>query len=227
VERTRALVVDDAVEYRELLTELLDGAGFEVRAEAGAKAALAVTERFAPDVVVLDLDLRGAAVATGIELCGRIRALTDAYVVVVSARAGEEDKLRALAAGADDYVTKPFSPRELLARIHAMLRRPRRRPAQARRVGRITIDAAAREVTVDGRPLELSPIEFDLLDALAEHPRVALTRRQLLDRVWGPNWFGDAHVVDVHVSSLRRKLGDRDRSLVRTVRGVGYRLDSA
>ena len=216
--------MDDAVEYRESLTQLLAGAGFEVRAEADAAAALAVTEQFAPDVVLVDL---GPPEAGGIELCERIRALTDAYVVAVSARADEEDKLRALAAGADDYVTKPFSPRELLARIHAMLRRPRRRSVEPRRVGRLTIDLAAREVTVDGRPVELSPIEFDLLDALVEHPRVALTRRQLLDRVWGPNWFGDAHVVDVHVSSLRRKLGDRDRSLVRTVRGVGYRLESA
>jgi DNA-binding response OmpR family regulator len=223
VERTRALVVDDAVEYRESLTELLVGAGFEVRSEADAGAALAAAERFAPVVIVLDI---GPPEAGGIALCERIRALTDAYVVVVSARADEEDTLRALAAGADDYMTKPFSQRELLARIHTMLRRPRRRSVPARRVGRLTIDAAAREVTVDGRPVELSPIEFDLLDALAEHPRVALTRRQLLDRVWGPNWFGDAHVVDVHVSSLRRKLGDRDRSLVRTVRGVGYRLDS-
>jgi DNA-binding response OmpR family regulator len=219
----RALVVDDAAEYREHLAELLGGAGFKVRVEADAEAALEATGRFAPDVILLDLGLGGG----GIELFERIRALTDAYVVVVSARADEEDKLRALAAGADDYVTKPFSPRELLARVHAMLRRPRRRLVQQRRVGRVTIDVAAREVMVDGRPVELSPIEFDLLDALAEHPRVALSRRQLLDRVWGPNWFGDAHVVDVHVSSLRRKLGDRDRSLVRTVRGVGYRLESA
>jgi DNA-binding response OmpR family regulator len=177
---------------------------------------------------VLDLDLPGG---DGVELCRRLRATTDAYVVAVAARLDEDAKLSALAAGADDCVTKPFSQRELVARIRAMLRRPRAPAAAshggARQVGRVSVDVAAREVRVDDRAVELTRIEFDLIEALSERPRVALSRRQLLERVWGPNWFGDDHVVDVHVSKLRRKLGDDGRSpwLVRTVRGVGYRLD--
>jgi DNA-binding response OmpR family regulator len=163
-------------------------------------------------------------------VCRRLRTFTDAYVVMLTGRQEEIDKLIGLSVGADDYVTKPFSPRELVARIRAMLRRPRAARAGAGvrlTLGDLVIDTGAREVHVDGREVELTRIEFDLLSAMAERPRVALTREQLLQLVWGPGWFGDDHVVDVHVSKLRQKLGDDPSAprYVKTVRGVGYRLE--
>jgi DNA-binding response OmpR family regulator len=202
--------------------------GFVVEVAADGPAALAAAHSFEPEVVVLDIGLPGM---DGVEVCRRLRTFTDAYVVMVTGRQEEVDKLIGLSVGADDYVTKPFSQRELVARVRAMLRRPRtvaaQQPRVVRRVGPIEIDTSAHEVKVAGRVVELTRIEFDLLDALSERPRVALTRGQLLERVWGPNWFGDDHVVDVHISKLRQKLGDDARAPrhLRTVRGVGYRLD--
>jgi DNA-binding response OmpR family regulator len=151
---------------------------------------------------------------------------------MLTARAEEVDKLVGLGVGADDYLTKPFSPRELVARIRAMLRRPRAAapvaaPAEpVRRLGDLEIDPAAREVRLAGQPLELTRLEFDLLEALSERPRVVLSRRQLLERVWGGDWVGDDHLVDVHIANLRRKLGDDPRAPrhILTVRGVGYRM---
>jgi DNA-binding response OmpR family regulator len=227
----RALVVDDAAEFRELVSSILRSEGFVVESAADGPAAIATAREFAPDVVVLDLGLPGM---DGVEVCRQLRTFTDAYVVMVTGRQEEVDKLIGLSVGGDDYVTKPFSPRELVARIRAMLRRPRTAGAgavgavpPARRVGELEIDVAAREVKVAGRVVELTRIEFDLLEVLSEQPRLTLTRAQLLERVWGPNWFGDDHVVDVHVSKLRMKLGDDARAPrhVRTVRGVGYRLE--
>jgi DNA-binding response OmpR family regulator len=222
--------VDDAAEFRELVASMLRGEGFVVEVAEDGPAALASARAFAPEVVLLDLGLPGM---DGVEVCRQLRTFSDAYVVMLTGREDEVDKLIGLSVGADDYVTKPFSPRELVARVRAMLRRPRAvavagadvRPS--RRVGPIEIDPAAREAKVDGRVVELTRIEFDLLDALSERPRTAFTRGQLLERVWGPNWFGDDHVVDVHVSKLRQKLGDDARAPrhLRTVRGVGYRLD--
>jgi len=222
VHRTRALVLDGAADYRARLTELLEAEGLEVETAADADAAFAAVGAFGADVVLLDLGLPGGG---GVDLCRRLHEMTDAYLVALADGLDEDTKLAALAAGADDCVGKPFSERELVARIHAMLRRPH--AVGVRRVGRVTIDAGAREVTVDGDVVELTRIEFDLIEVLSERPRVALSRRELLERVWGPNWFGDQHVVDVHISKLRAKLGDDGRRpwLVRTVRGVGYRLD--
>jgi DNA-binding response OmpR family regulator len=150
---------------------------------------------------------------------------------MLTARAEEVDKLIGLAVGADDYLTKPFSPRELAARVQAMLRRPRGErsgdgEAPARTFGDLVIDPASREVSVAGQPAGLTRLEFDLLDVLSARPRLAFTRRQLVDRVWGDDWFGDEHIVDVHIVRLRRKLGDdpaRPRYVL-TVRGVGYRM---
>jgi DNA-binding response OmpR family regulator len=223
----RALVVDDAPEFRELVAGVLEKEGFVVECAADGAAALDSARSFRPDVIVLDL---GLPAIDGVEVCRRLRTFTDAYVVMVTGREDEVDKLIGLSVGADDYVTKPFSPRELVARIRAMLRRPRYSPAAGadpRRFGGLEIDPAAREVRVEGGVVELTRIEFDLLHALSERPRVALTRTQLLERVWGPDWFGDDHVVDVHVSKLRQKLGEDPHAprYVRTVRGVGYRLD--
>jgi DNA-binding response OmpR family regulator len=223
----RALVVDDAPEFRELVRSVLRTEGFRVDVADNGDAALALARASEPDVVVLDIGLPGI---DGVEVCRQLRTFSDAYVVMVTGRQDEIDKLIGLSVGADDYVTKPFSPRELVARIRAMLRRPRGdssgRPT-VRRLGDLELDPAAREVRVEGRVVELTRIEFDLLDALSARPRVALSRAQLLERVWGPSWFGDDHVVDVHMSKLRQKLGDDPRAprYVRTVRGVGYRLD--
>jgi DNA-binding response OmpR family regulator len=224
----RALVVDDAAEFRELVATVLRREGFVVEVAADGAEAVALARASAPDVVVLDLGLPGI---DGVEVCRQLRTFSDAYVVMLTGREDEVDKLIGLSVGADDYVTKPFSPRELVARIRAMLRRPRAASATAprpvRRVGEIEVDPGAREAKVRGKVVELTRIEFELLDVLSERPRTAFTRGQLLQRVWGPNWFGDDHVVDVHVSKLRRKLGDDARAprYLRTVRGVGYRLD--
>jgi len=225
----RALVVDDALEFRELVGSVLRKEGFDVRAAGDGAEALELAREFEPDVIVLDLGLPGI---DGVEVCRRLRTFTDAYVVMLTGREDEVDKLIGLSVGADDYITKPFSPRELVARIRAMLRRPRTGgPGEdgLNRFGALEIDRAAREVRVNGDVVELTRLEFDLLTALADRPRVALTRDQLLDVVWGPNWFGDDHVVDVHVSKLRQKLGDDPQSprFVKTVRGVGYRLEAA
>ena len=210
-----------------LVGSYLEREGFEVLSAADGERAVELAREGRPDVIVLDLMLPGI---DGLEACRRIRAFSDAYIVMLTARAEEIDKVVGLSTGADDYVTKPFSPRELVARIRAMLRRPRveaesqERPV--RRFGELTIDPAAREVLVGGTPVALTRLEFDLLEALSERPRVVVTRAQLLERVWGPGWFGDDHVVDVHIANLRRKLGDSPGSprFVETLRGVGYRM---
>jgi DNA-binding response OmpR family regulator len=200
---------------------------FEVITAGDGETAVALARGRRPDVVVLDLMLPGI---DGVEVCRRIRTFSDVYVIMLTARSDEVDKLVGLSVGADDYLTKPFSPRELVARVRALLRRPRAAarpgPAAVRRIGGLLIDPAAREVTLDGRPVPLTRTEFDLLDVLSGEPGVALSRRTLFERVWGAPWRGDEHLVDVHVGNLRRKLGDepaRSR-YVRTVRGVGYRM---
>jgi DNA-binding response OmpR family regulator len=223
-----ALVVDDEADLARLVADYLARDGFAAHVALDGEQALELARAAQPDVVVLDLMLPGI---DGIEVCRRLRTFSDAYVIMLTARAEEIDKLIGLEVGADDYLTKPFSPRELTARVRAMLRRPRgQQPAGSeapvRRFGSLAIDPAAREVSVAGKPVELTRLEFDLLDALSARPRLAFTRRQLVDRVWGEDWFGDDHIVDVHVVRLRRKLGDDPASprYVRTVRGVGYRM---
>ncbi len=222
--RSRALVVDDEPGLVEIVGAYLEREGFEVASAADGERAIELARSLDPDVIVLDLMLPGI---DGLDACRQIRTFSDAYIVMLTAKSEEHEKIVGLSTGADDYVTKPFSPGELVARIRAMLRRPRTRTApQLRRFGALEIDVAAREVTVDGAPVELTKLEFDLLDALSESPRLVLSRTQLLERVWGPGWFGDDHVVDVHVGNLRQKLGDDPRAprFVRTVRGVGYRM---
>jgi len=225
------LVVEDSPEMATLVKELLESEHFAVTAVGTGEEALETAASLDPDVVILDISLPGI---DGNEVCRRMReAGSDAYVIMLTARQDEADRLVGLAVGADDYVVKPFSPRELVARVRAMLRRPRSGTVGGggtgkgpRRFGDLEIDVPAREVRVAGTAIELSKIEFDLLDALSEQPKVSLSRDQLLERVWGPNWFGDDHVIDVHVSNLRQKLGDDPRSprYLRTVRGHGYRM---
>lgn len=221
----RALVVDDEPELAALVKTYLEREGFAVSIAGDGETALVAARDGRPDLIILDLMLPGI---DGIEVCRQIRAFSDAYVLMLTARAEETDAIVGLSTGADDYVTKPFSPGELMARVRAMLRRPRG-AAQAdapRRLGDLTIDTTAREVSRHGRPIPLTRLEFELLDALSERPRVAFSRAQLLERVWGPYWIGDEHVVDVHVANLRRKLGDdpAEPRYIATIRGVGYRL---
>src|SRR6266516_1831768 len=225
----RALVVDDEPPLVRLVTAYLEREGFQVQAAGDGLQAVELARTFQPEVIVLDLMLPRM---DGIEACRQIRTFSDAYVVMLTARTEEVDKLVGLGVGADDYLTKPFSPRELVARIHAMLRRPRAATPTAaaagpvRRVGGLVIDPAAREVHRAGKPVELTRLEFDLLEALSERPRVVLSRRQLLERVWGGDWYGDEHLVGVHIANLRRKLGDDPRQPrhILTIRGVGYRM---
>jgi DNA-binding response OmpR family regulator len=174
-------------------------------------------------VVVLDLMLPQV---DGVEVCRRLRTFSDCYVLILTARSEEVDKLVGLGVGADDYVTKPFSPRELVARVAAMLRRPRAGQPEPvggippRRFGQLEIDLCGRAVRVAGRPVELTRTEFEVLAALSSRPRMAFSRRQLIEAVWGPEWVGDAHTVDVHIGNLRRKLGDRRGTLMTTSRRV-------
>ena len=206
-----------------LVSALLIQQGFAVAQAADGEAAVRAASESALDLIVLDVGLPDI---DGIEVCRRVREFSDAHVLMLTAQDTELDKVVGFEAGADDYVTKPFSVAELVGRVKAVLRRAQRAFATSRIFGGLTVDPLARVVTLDGAPLELTRIEFDLLDTLTAEPRVAFSRAQLLEKVWGPNWFGDDHLVDVHVSNLRRKLADdpRDPDFVCTVRGVGYRM---
>ena len=221
----RVLVVDDEVPLAKVVASYLLREGFTVDLAHDGPSAVASARDLRPDLIVLDLMLPGF---DGVEACRQIRTFTDAYVIMLTARDDETDKVVALSVGADDYIVKPFSPRELIARTKAMLRRPRvpaePEPTPALVVGGLVVDPDARTITVDGAPVETTRTEFDILAALAARPRSALTRAQIIEHVWGGEWFGDEHVVDVHVGHLRRKLGDdaAEPRFVRTVRGVGY-----
>jgi DNA-binding response OmpR family regulator len=220
----RVLVVDDEPGIRHVLRGYLEVDGFEV-AEAGTgEDALAQLRRRPPDVVLLDVMLPDL---DGIEVLRRIRTFSEVYVVLVTARSEEADTLVGLGVGADDYVTKPFSPREVVARVKAVLRRGRGTAVAERLVFTgIAVDPSARTVEVAGELVALSALEFDLLLALAQSPGRVFSRRQLLERVWGQDFYGDERVVDVHVRNLRRRLGDDAAAptVIGTVRSVGYRF---
>ena len=224
----RALVVEDETSLARVLGSYLERDGFETTLTHDGQQAVLTARDVDPDVIVLDLGLPSL---DGIEVCRQIRTFSDAYVVMLTARSEEVDTLIGLSVGADDYITKPFSPRELMARIQAMLRRPRTpRESEDRHsdltFGDLTVDVQGRDVWLGGEPVALTRTEFDLLAALVERPRMAFSRRQLIDHVWGQTWVGDEHLVDVHVGHLRRKLGDdaTEGRFVRTVRGIGYRM---
>lgn len=221
----RVLVVDDEPALVELISRYLRREGFEVSTAADGERAIELARQRDPQVIALDVMLPGV---DGIEVARRLRGFSDAYIIMLSARVEEVDRVVGLEVGADDYMTKPFSPRELVARISAMLRRPRDTTTgedSIRPLGPLEIDPQTREVNIDGRPVELTRIEFDLLASLSERPRVVLSRGQLLQRVWGTDQYDD-HLVAVHIANLRRKLGEdgRGSGLIETVRGVGYRL---
>lgn len=220
----RVLVIDDEKPLAQMVATYLSRAGYDaVQAHTGPDALeSARTKR--PDVMVLDLGLPGL---DGVEVCRRLRTFSECYVLMLTARGNEEDKLAGLAAGADDYITKPFSVRELVARVAAVLRRPRTTltPAEPVRLfGDLVLDLAAHEVRLDGDSVALTRTEFDLLAALSARPHQAFSRRQLIDIVWDPAWVGDERIVDVHIGHLRRKLGQDPGRYIDTVRGFGYRM---
>ncbi|MGC0144337.1 response regulator [Pseudactinotalea sp. Z1732] len=222
----RVLVVDDEPPLARLVANYLEQHGFEVQVTGDGSDAIQRARQWHPGVIVLDLGLPGT---DGVEVCRAVRTFSDCYIIMLTARAEEVDKLIGLSVGADDYVTKPFSPRELVARVRAMLRRPRQdtgpRGAGVS-FGSLSIDVLSREVYIEGEPVGLTRTEFDVLAALAERPNMAFSRRQLIETVWGPGWVGDERLVDVHIAQLRRKLGDDASApkFIRTVRGVGYRM---
>jgi two-component system, OmpR family, phosphate regulon response regulator PhoB len=227
----RVLVVDDDQRVRTVVCWQLEADGYAVTEAADGAAALAQIERDRPDLVVLDLSLPGVG---GLDVLRRVREAdgtgTPLPVIVLSGRSGETDRIIGLDLGADDYLVKPFSPGELAARVRSLLRRSRPSAASVRPADGLWVDETSRDVTLDGRPVDLTAKEFDLLAFLARHPRQVFTRAQLLQQVWGSaqGWQGEATVTE-HVHRLRHKLGPGGggRPIVQTVRGVGYRLEPA
>jgi len=219
----RILIVEDEANIASFVKLYLEKAGFAVERAATGADGVARQREADPALVVLDLNLPDI---DGLEVCRRIRATSQVPILMLTARDDDIDKIVGLEVGADDYVTKPFNPRELVARIKTILRRAATPAAPAKRTvlthGALRIDAGRREVTLDGQVLQLAPKEFDLLYALMEHHGIVLTRDQLLERVWGYTFAGDTRTVDVHVRQLRRKIGDA--CPVVTVWGVGYKV---
>ena len=220
----RILVVDDEANIRDLARLYLEQEGFEVDVAASGAEALDAVERGAPELMVLDLMLPGI---DGWEVCRRVRAQSNLPILMLTARDADIDKIVGLEMGADDYLTKPFNPRELVARVRAILRRvignAMDDPERPRQAGNVHLDPASREVTVAGERVHLRTKEFDLLWALLDHPNVVLSRDQLLDLVWGCEYFGQTRTVDVHIAHLREKLKDSDL-VIETVWGKGYKL---
>jgi DNA-binding response OmpR family regulator len=226
-DRTRILVVDDDENLRRLIAAYLESEGYGVRQAADGNEALAEFHEQEPQLVVLDLMLPGV---NGFDVARKIRATGKTPILMLTARGSEDDVLRGFEAGADDYLVKPFSPKVLVARVKAILRRSGAsigdEVAASVSLDGITIDPRAHEVWVDGREAELTTTEFDLLSVLAEHPGWVHTREELLESVWGYSYLGDSRLVDVHVANLRKKIGDdpADPHFIHTVRGVGYKF---
>lgn len=223
----KVLVVDDEDRIRKLVTKYLRAEGFDVlEADNGAEAVRRV-RRSEPDLVILDVRMPEM---DGLETLREIRAFSDVYVIMLTALAEETDKVVGLSVGADDYLTKPFSPRELVARVKAVLRRGRpggpNTEEEVLRFADIEIDTARRRVTVMGSIADMTTLEFDLLAGLASQPGRVFSRRQLIEQIWGWDFFGDERVVDVHIRNLRKALGEDGNAprFVGTVRGVGYKF---
>jgi DNA-binding response OmpR family regulator len=221
----KVVVVDDDEHIRELASLYLQKEGFDVSCASDGGSAVERIKQVNPSLVVLDLMLPGMS---GFDVCKQVRQASDVPIIMLTARDEDIDKILGLELGADDYLTKPFNPRELVARVKAILRRAdgSSKPAAGAsviRVGALSIDKQRREVKVDGTEINLRTKEFDLLATLAENAGIVLTREQLLDRVWGYNFYGETRTVDVHVQHVRAKIAGSGLSIV-TVRGVGYKL---
>jgi len=219
------LVVEDETSIASFVAAYLKNAGYAVRTAATSQTALTEIASEMPALIVLDLNLPDG---DGVELCRRIRKSSDVPILMLTARDEDVDKIIGLEVGADDYMTKPFNPRELVARVKSVLRRaaPERRRSETAELshGELTINSGKREVHVGDEEIRLAPKEFDLLWELLDHRGIVLTRDQLLERVWGYTFAGDTRTVDVHVRQIRRKLGDA--SPIVTVWGVGYKVAS-
>jgi two-component system alkaline phosphatase synthesis response regulator PhoP len=221
------LVVDDEKPLRELVRAYLENEGHRVLEAAAGQSALQQFAEGKPDVIILDLMLPEI---DGIEICRRLRTQSDVYIIMLTARADEVDRVVGLEVGADDYLTKPFSPRELVARVRACLRRPRQpqvtvSDSKLLRFENLTIDVEGHSVRLDDEEISLTSTEFRLIQMLSSAPGRLFTRTQLLEHVWGMNYYGDDHVVDVHIANARRKLKEDPSTprFIETVRGAGYR----
>jgi two-component system alkaline phosphatase synthesis response regulator PhoP len=221
----KILVIDDEPSIVNLVVAYLKPEGYEVLTAMDGPSGLKAARAFKPDLIILDIMLPGM---DGIELLSRLRRESEVYVILLTAKTEETDKIVGLSVGADDYVTKPFSPRELTARVKAALRRIQTGTGSGTATTvysyrHLRMDVGARTVRVDEHLIELTAIEFDLLNSLVENRGRVLSREQLLEKVWGGEYFGEQRVVDVHLGHVRQKLGRED--LIATVRGVGYRFD--
>jgi DNA-binding response OmpR family regulator len=228
----RVLVVDDEIELAAVVISYFEREGYLVDSAVDGPGAVEKARVGLPDLVILDLMLPGF---DGIEVCRQIRTFSNAYILMLTAREEEIDKIVGFAVGADDYVVKPVSPRELIARAKAILRRPRTQAIGSKvesndyllRFAEIELNSNSRTVTVGDKVVELTKTEFDLLEIMMESPKNVFSRRTLLESVWGGEWYGEIHVVDVHVGHLRKKLADAGCSegLIRTIRGIGYGME--
>jgi len=220
----RILIIDDEKNILELITAYLDQEDFEYKTALDGESGLDLALSYQPDLIVLDIMLPGL---DGIELLTRLRRESDVYVILLTARGEETDKIIGLSVGADDYLSKPFSPRELVARIKAALRRIHSQPGKIQEnvmvFPGLRIDLNSRQAWKDDQLVDLTTTEYDILHVLADHSGMVLSREQLLDKVWGFDYYGEIRVVDVHVGHLRKKIGGK---YIATVRGVGYRFDS-
>ena len=224
---SRVLIIEDEASYRETLGYLLRREGFEVTEASDGSAGLAAFDAHGADIVLLDLMMPGMS---GTEVCRQLRARSSVPIIMVTARDTEIDKVVGLELGADDYVTKPFSHRELVARIRAVLRRGQEPEliADVVEAGGVRMDVERHEITVRGQPVQLALKEFELLELLLRNSGRVLTRGQLIDRVWGPDYVGDTKTLDVHVKRLRAKLEEDPANpvLLVTVRGLGYKFNA-
>jgi two-component system alkaline phosphatase synthesis response regulator PhoP len=221
----KILVVDDELTLLNTVRAYLEQAGYIVQTATDGRSALHLFRQFQPDLVVLDIMLPEI---DGLEVLRQLRQSSEVYVIMLTAKADEADKVIGLGMGADDYVTKPFSPRELVARVKAALRRLGGSSLKIELISaHLRLDEEARLAWKDGRPLDLTPIEFDLLHTLMRHDGRALSREQLIEQVWGRDYYGDDRVVDVHIGRLRKKIEDdaTHPTLIATVWGAGYRFE--
>ncbi len=228
MQEKRILIVDDEATVRNTVRLYLEQEKYRVQTAVDGSSALQEVQSFQPDLIILDVML---PTIDGIEVLRQLRRESDVYVLLLTAKADEVDKVIGLTMGADDYLTKPFSPRELVARVQAILRRGRAADDHepTLQFAQLSIDPVARQVKMQNQLLDLTPTEYELLLVLARHKGRVLSREQLIESIWGYDYFGDARVIDTHIRRLRRKIGEdpSDPQYIATVRGAGYRFDGA